>query len=129
MLQCDRPLPTQSGPTEIAYIAVSENFTPVPTDVSRCRCSNSWYRPKPEGLNCVASSSLRKLGVFVSPSGVRSISLRHKLACFKVCLRASEEKVAREGITLTETHVAALKRKNRMRQRPDKKSENNFKLC
>lgn len=58
-----------------------------------------------------ASNELRKLGVFVSPSGVRSIWLRHTLASFKDRLRALEEKVASEGILLTEAQVAALERK------------------
>mgnify|MGYP001017982149 CR=1 FL=1 len=57
------------------------------------------------------SNELRKLGVFVSPSGVRSIWLRHNLANFKVRLKALEEKVAKEGLILTETQVQALERK------------------
>ncbi len=57
------------------------------------------------------SNELRKLVVFVSSSGVRSIWLRHKLACFKDRLRALEEKVAQEGIILTESQVAALEKK------------------
>ncbi len=48
------------------------------------------------------SNELRKLGVFVSSSGVRSIWMRHKLACFKDRLRALEERVAQEGIILTD---------------------------
>lgn len=57
------------------------------------------------------SNELRKLGTFVSPSGVRSIWLRHNLACFKDRLKNLEAKVASEGIILTEAQVAALERK------------------
>jgi transposase InsO family protein len=52
-----------------------------------------------------------KRGTFVSPSGVRSIWLRHDLACFKTRLRALEQKVAEEGLALTEAQVAALEKK------------------
>jgi len=58
------------------------------------------------------SNALRKLGVFVSASGVRSIWLRHDLANFKVRLKALEATVAEEGIFLTEAKVQALKRRN-----------------
>jgi len=57
------------------------------------------------------SNELRRIGVFVSPSGVRSVWLRHGLACFRDRLKALEEKVAQEGIILTEDQVAALERK------------------
>lgn len=57
------------------------------------------------------SNELRKKGVFVSPSGVRSIWIRHDLANFKQRLKALEEKIAREGIILTEAQVKALERK------------------
>lgn len=57
------------------------------------------------------SNELRKLGVFISPSGVRSVWLRHGLANFKNRLKALEEKVAQEGIVLTESQVQALERK------------------
>ena len=57
------------------------------------------------------SNELRKLGVFISPSGVRCVWLRHQLACFKDRLRALEDKVAEEGLILTEAQVAALERK------------------
>ena len=57
------------------------------------------------------SNELRKRGVFVSPSGVRSIWLRNGLASFKERLKALEVKVAEDGIILTESQVQALERK------------------
>jgi transposase InsO family protein len=57
------------------------------------------------------SNELRKEGVFVSPSGVRSIWLRHDLASMKQRLRVLEQKSAEEGIVLTEAQVQALERK------------------
>ncbi|HCB23620.1 MAG TPA: IS481 family transposase [Citrobacter freundii] len=57
------------------------------------------------------SNELRKKGVFVSGSGVRSIWLRHDLENFKKRLKALEAKVARDGIELTDEQIAALERK------------------
>jgi len=57
------------------------------------------------------SNELRKKGIFVSGSGVRSIWLRNNLENFKKRLSALEEKVAREGIILSDEQVAALERK------------------
>lgn len=58
-----------------------------------------------------ASNELRKAGVFVSPSGVRSIWLRHSLESFKKRLSALERHVAETGVVLTEAQVIALERK------------------
>jgi len=57
------------------------------------------------------SNELRKAGVIVSPSGVRSIWLRNDLANFKDRLKALEAKVAEQGFILTEAQVAALEKK------------------
>lgn len=57
------------------------------------------------------SNELRKRGIFVSPSGVRSIWLRHELANFKQRLRALEKHVAATGAVLTEAQVVALEKK------------------
>jgi transposase InsO family protein len=57
------------------------------------------------------SNELRKKGVFVSGSGVRSIWLRHGLENFKKRLKALEQKVAEDGIVLTDDQVAALEKK------------------
>ncbi|OZG69889.1 IS481 family transposase [Hahella sp. CCB-MM4] len=57
------------------------------------------------------SNELRKQGIFVSASGVRSIWLRCNLANFKDRLKALEGKVANEGIILTESQIQALERK------------------
>lgn len=58
-----------------------------------------------------ASNELRKLGVFVSSSGVRSIWVRNALANFKDRLKALEDKMANDGIILTEAQVVALEKK------------------
>ena len=57
------------------------------------------------------SNELRKKGIFVSGSGVRSIWVRRSLANFKQHLKALEAKVANEGIVLTEAQIAALEKK------------------
>src|SRR3954463_192251 len=55
------------------------------------------------------SNELRKQGVFISPSGVRCVWMRHNLTCFKQRLVALERKVAESGgMVLTEAQVVAL---------------------
>ncbi len=57
------------------------------------------------------SNEQRELGVFVSPSGVGSIWLRHDLANFKARLKALEAKIVEDGTILTEAQVLALEEK------------------
>ncbi len=57
------------------------------------------------------SNELRKRGIFVSGSGVRSVWLRNNLENFKKRLKALEDKVAQEGILLSDEQVAALEKK------------------
>lgn len=49
-----------------------------------------------------ASNELRKQDIFVSPSGVRSIWLRHKLLSLQQRLTALEKMLANYGILLTD---------------------------
>lgn len=58
-----------------------------------------------------ASNELRKRGIFVSSSGVRSIWLRHQLETKKRRLKELEKRSAEEGLVLTEAQVTALEHK------------------
>ncbi|WP_227429178.1 IS481 family transposase [Psychrobacter sp. I-STPA6b] len=57
------------------------------------------------------SNELRKVGIFVSGSGVRSIWLRHNLENFNKRLKALEAKVEAEGILLSDEQISALEKK------------------
>lgn len=57
------------------------------------------------------SNELRQRGIFVSPSGVRSVWLRHDLESFKKRLLALERHMAETGGILTEAQVQVLERK------------------
>lgn len=84
-----------------------KNRTDEATEAAVCAHANE----HPAHGQTRTSNELRKLGVFISPSGVRCVWLRHGLSCFKQRLKALEEKVAQEGIILTDEQVAALERK------------------
>jgi hypothetical protein len=56
------------------------------------------------------SNELRQEGIVVSPSGVRSIWLKHDLEIFKKRLKALEEKAAKENLIFTEAQLQALER-------------------
>lgn len=53
------------------------------------------------------SNELRKKGVFISGSGVRSIWLRHDLEDFNKRLKALEAKAARDGIATSPCEFAS----------------------
>ena len=56
------------------------------------------------------ANELTKRGLFVSPTGVRSVWLRHDLETFRKRLKALEAKAAQEHIILTEEQLRAMER-------------------
>lgn len=63
-----------------------------------------------------ASNELRKRGIFVAPSTIRCVWVRHDLETFQKRLKALDAKVALEGLILTDVQVAALERKKEEEQ-------------
>jgi transposase InsO family protein len=62
------------------------------------------------------SNQLKQQGMYVSPSGVRSIWLRHELETFKKRLKALEEKAAKEDLILTEAQLQAMEKAKEQRE-------------
>lgn len=56
------------------------------------------------------SNELKKVGVFVSPGGVRGIWQRHNLETFQKRLKALEAKAAAENLIFTESQLQALEK-------------------
>src|SRR5690348_5235893 len=56
------------------------------------------------------SESLKRLGLSISPAGVRCVWQRHDLTSMKHRLKALEAKAAQDGILLTEAQTAALEK-------------------
>jgi transposase InsO family protein len=57
-----------------------------------------------------AAAKLLERGISISPAGVRCVWQRHELETMKKRLHALEEKVASEGIALTEDQIQALEK-------------------
>jgi hypothetical protein len=62
------------------------------------------------------SNELKKLGIILSPGGVRSVWMRNDLENFKKRLKALEAKMAQDGILLTESQLQALEKQKEKKE-------------
>src|ERR1700741_368856 len=63
-----------------------------------------------------ACNELRKQGIYISAGGVRSVWQRNGIEVFAKRLKVIEERIAREGLILTEAQMIALERKKEKRE-------------
>jgi transposase InsO family protein len=80
----------------------------VAVEVEEAVCRMAFDRPAYGQLR--VSNELKRVGIFVSPAGVRGIWVRHDLETFKKRLKALEAKAAQENWVLTEEQVQALEK-------------------
>ena len=64
------------------------------------------------------SNALRAERVLASPTGVRSIGLRHDLEIFKKRLKALEARVAQDGVILTEESLRSMEKAREEKEAP-----------
>lgn len=62
------------------------------------------------------ANELRKRGIIISGGGVRSVWIRHDLENFKKRLKALENKVANDGIILSEAQIIAFEKVKNQRE-------------
>jgi len=62
------------------------------------------------------SNELKKVGVMISPGGIRSVWLRHDLEKFEKRLKALEAKMGQDNLILTEAQLVAFERQKEKKE-------------